>query len=139
MIVIKMKISNLALMMWGGGSGITSSSKLVVYSYNLPNSQHIYTFRVPCCDVCYDFCIKTMFGSSLPPVVCKRAHCLTYLLFVFVCAIVVSNTYGIVFLFYFSSSCVPYVASFYGLYILIITSVFSNVYIVHFDYHFGVL
>ena len=78
-----------------------------------------------------------MFGSSLPPVVCKRAHCLTYLLFVFVCAIVVSNTYGIVFLFYFSSSCVPYVASFYGLYILIITSVFSNVYIVHFDYHFG--
>ena len=24
-------------------------------------------YLVPCCDVCYDFCIKTMFSSSLPP------------------------------------------------------------------------
>jgi hypothetical protein len=31
-----------------------------------------------------DFCIKTMFGSSLPPVVCRRDHVL-FTLFVFVC------------------------------------------------------
>jgi hypothetical protein len=27
-------------------------------------------FLVPCCDVLYGFCIKAMFGSSLPLVVC---------------------------------------------------------------------
>jgi hypothetical protein len=32
--------------------------------------------RVPCCDVSYDFHIKTIFGSSLPPVVCRRVHIL---------------------------------------------------------------
>ena len=39
---------------------------LVTYS----GVQHfdIFTFLVPCCD----FCIRTMFGSSLPPVVCRR-------------------------------------------------------------------
>ena len=37
---------------------------------------------VPCCDVRYDFYIKTMFGSSLPPIVCRRAHVL-FTLFVF--------------------------------------------------------
>jgi len=31
---------------------------------------------VPCCDVRYDFHIKTMFGSSLCPVVCRRVHIL---------------------------------------------------------------
>ena len=35
--------------------------------------------------ICYDFRIKTMFGSSLPPVVFRRAHVL-FTLFVFVCA-----------------------------------------------------
>ena len=34
----------------------------------------IFSFRVPCCDVHYDFRIKTRFGSSLPPVVCKRDY-----------------------------------------------------------------
>ena len=34
----------------------------------------IFTFWVPCWDVCYDFCIKPMFGTSLPPVVCRKAH-----------------------------------------------------------------
>ena len=43
----------------------------------------VFTFWVPCCDVHYDFRIKTMFGSSLPPVVCRRAHVL-FTLFVFV-------------------------------------------------------
>ena len=34
--------------------------------------------------IIYDFCIKTMFCSSLPPVVCMRSHIL-FTLFVFVC------------------------------------------------------
>jgi hypothetical protein len=42
--------------------------------------------------------------------------------------IVLSNTYCVVFLFCLSSSCVPYVASFSGLPILVAPSVFSNVY-----------
>ena len=45
----------------------------------------VFTFRVPCCDVRYDFRIKLMFGSSLHPVVFRRAHVL-FTLFVFVCA-----------------------------------------------------
>ena len=40
----------------------------------------------------------------------------------------VSNTYCVVFLFCLSSSCVPYIASFSGLSILIASSVFSNIY-----------
>jgi hypothetical protein len=44
----------------------------------------VFTFWVPCCDVRYDFRIKTMFGLFLPPVVCRRAHVL-FTLFVFVC------------------------------------------------------
>ena len=39
-----------------------------------------FTLWVPCCD----FRIQTMFGSSLPPVVCKRARVLLTL-FVFAC------------------------------------------------------
>ena len=31
----------------------------------------VFTFLNQCCDVRYDFRIKTMFGSSLPPVVCR--------------------------------------------------------------------
>jgi hypothetical protein len=42
------------------------------------------SFLVPCCDVRYDFCIKTMFDSSLPIVVCWIVHVL-FTLFVFVC------------------------------------------------------
>ena len=38
----------------------------------------------PSCDVRNDFNIKTMFGSSFPPVVCRRAH-VKFTLFVFVC------------------------------------------------------
>ena len=80
---------------------------------------------ISCCDVRYDFCRKTMFWSSLPPVVCRRPHVL-FTLFVFVC-----NTYCVVFLllFCFSSSCLPYVASFTGLSILDCPSIFSNVYL----------
>ena len=103
------------------------------------------------CDVqYYDFRIKTMFNSSLPPVVCRR--CLIYV--ICICLhIVVSNTYCVVILFCFSLSCVPYFAGFSGLSILISPSVFSNMYlscvlctlccrflwIVHFDCPFGIL
>jgi len=45
----------------------------------------VCTFWVPCCDVRYDFRIKTMFGSSLPPVVCRRAHVLFTLLHIVLC------------------------------------------------------
>jgi len=36
----------------------------------------VFTIWVPCCDVCYDFRIKPMFDSSLPPVVCRRVYVL---------------------------------------------------------------
>jgi len=44
---------------------------------------YVFTFLVPCCDVRHDFSIKTMSGSSLPPIVCMRARVL-FMLFVFV-------------------------------------------------------
>ena len=45
----------------------------------------VFTFWVSRCDFRYDFRIKTMFGSSLPPVVCRRAH-VVLTLYVFACA-----------------------------------------------------
>ena len=45
---------------------------------------YVFTFWVRCCDVRYDYRIKTMFGSSLSPAVCRRAHAL-FILLVFVC------------------------------------------------------
>ena len=56
---------------------------------------------------------------------------MSYLRCVCLC-IVVSNTYSVVFLFYFSSSCVPYVASFSGCPFLIAPSVFSKVYLYYY-------
>jgi hypothetical protein len=81
----------------------------------------VFTFWVPCCDVRYDFRIKTMFGPSLPSVVCRRAHVL-YTLFVFV----VSNTYCVVSLFCFSLSMLPVSLD---CPFLIVPSVFSTVYL----------
>ena len=46
---------------------------------------NVVTCFVLCCDVRYDFHIKTMFSSSLPPVVHMRAHVL-FTSFMFVCA-----------------------------------------------------
>jgi len=37
---------------------------------------YVFTFWIPCCDVRYDSRIQTMFGSSLPPVVCSKDHVL---------------------------------------------------------------
>ena len=88
----------------------------------------VFTFWVPCCDVRYNFHIKSMFDSSLPSVVCWRAQILFMLLvfvwfvFTFSCLLegsnlvyvisvylhlVVSNTYCVVFLFCLSSSMLP--------------------------------
>ena len=58
----------------------------------------VFTFWVPCCDVRYDFRIKTtfgvQFGSSLALVVCSRAQDIICVCFRF--CIVVSNTYCLV-------------------------------------------
>ena len=58
-------------------------------------------------------------------VVCMRVHVL-FRLFVFVC--VEWCPTHIVLCFFLSSSCVPYIASFSGLSILVVPSVFSSVY-----------
>ena len=78
-----------------------------------------------CCDVRYDFHIKTMFGSSLPPVVCRRAHVLSTL-FVFVC--VYWGPTHIVSCFCFVFLCLVYHMLPVSLHsqFLIVTSVFSN-------------
>ena len=44
----------------------------------------VFTFWVRCCDVSYDFRMKTMISSPLPPVVCRWALVL-FTFFVFVC------------------------------------------------------
>jgi hypothetical protein len=63
----------------------------------------ICTWGVYFSSVRYDFRIKTMFSSSFPPVVCRRTMC------VYLCT-KVSNTYCVVYLICFSSSCVTCVA-----------------------------
>jgi hypothetical protein len=73
----------------------------------------IFLSWVPCWDVRYVYLMWTMFDSSLPPVVCGCAH-VYYVIYGWLC-IVVFNTYFVVFLFCFSTTCVPYVASFSGL------------------------
>jgi hypothetical protein len=55
-----------------------------------------------------------LFGLSLPPVVCRKAIRLIYVICVCLRR-VVSTTYCVVFLFCFCSSCVPYVSRFSGL------------------------
>jgi hypothetical protein len=61
----------------------------------------VFTFWVPCCGVRYDKNDVRLFGSSLHPFVCRWL--MSYLRYCF---------RMVVFLFCFSSSCVPYVASF---------------------------
>jgi hypothetical protein len=48
----------------------------------------VFTYLVPCCDVRYDFHIKTMFGSSLPHLIV--AGIMAYLCLL---RIVLSNMY----------------------------------------------
>jgi len=51
----------------------------------------VFTFFVPCCNVRYHFRIKTMFGSRLLPVVCRRADVL-FDICVCVCIMVSNRT-----------------------------------------------
>jgi hypothetical protein len=71
----------------------------------------VFTFLVPCCDVPYDFRIKTKFCSSLPPVVRRMAHVL-FVLYVFTYVVLCCV---FVMFFFVLSFCVPDVASFSGL------------------------
>jgi hypothetical protein len=87
----------------------------------------VYTFWVPCCDVRYDFRIKSMLGSSLPPVV-YRVVLVLFTLFVLCLRIVVSNIYCVVFLFGFLRFVYPVLPVSLDYPFLIDPSVFSNVY-----------
>ena len=51
--------------------------------FNVFVLSNVFTIRVSCCDVRYDFIIKTMLGSSLPPVVCSTAQFLLLYLYSF--------------------------------------------------------
>jgi hypothetical protein len=66
------------------GSNILVGSVKLIFLFFCVVILCVFTFWVPCCDAHYDFHIKTIFGSSLPPFVCRRAHVL-FTLFVFVC------------------------------------------------------
>jgi hypothetical protein len=80
------------------------------------------------CDVRYDFSIKAMFGSSLPPVVCSSVHVLlTLFVFALLAHIGVQHIICCVFaLFVFVLSMLPFSLDFP---FLIAPSVFSNVYL----------
>jgi hypothetical protein len=83
----------------------------------------VFTFWVPCCDLCYDFRIKTIFGLSLPLVVCRRVHVLFTFLCVYLCIVhVVSKTLCWVFILFFFVLCTLYCQ-----FLWIVASVFSNI------------
>ena len=87
----------------------------------------VFKFLIPCCDVRYDFRIKLMFCSSLPPFV-LGGSCLIYVISVGLC-IVVSNAYCAVFLFVFVLCLVyPMLPVSLDCPFLIAPLVFSNVY-----------
>ena len=83
----------------------------------------LYSGRV----TCYDFPIKTMFGSSLPPVVCWRAHVL-FTLFVFVCVKWCPAHIVLYYCFVFLHIVYPVLPVSLDCTFLIAPSVFSNVY-----------
>ena len=87
----------------------------------------VFTFLISCCDVRYYFRIKRMFGSSLPPVVCRRAHVFFTLLVDLngVCVCVCLN----VCLFVCRRLVYPILPVSLNCPFLIAPSVFSNVYI----------
>ena len=70
-----------------------------------------FTSWVPYFDIRYGFRIKTMFGSTLPPVVCQGEGGQLYLH----AYIGIQHILCCVLMFCFSSSCAPNVASFSGL------------------------
>ena len=86
--------------------------------------------EVPCCDVRYDFRIKKMFGSSLHPVVCRRAHVL-FTLCLFVHGGVQHTLCCVFVLFYFVLCTLCWQVFFLVCPFLIAPSVFSNVYLIN--------
>jgi hypothetical protein len=74
-------MSNTAGVLWEAGTAYSSrahefttvvlvGSMLLIFLVVCVLILCVLTFGVPCCDVRYDFRIKTMLGSYLPPVVC---------------------------------------------------------------------
>jgi hypothetical protein len=57
-------------------AGVLVGSMLLIFLVVCVILLFVFTFYDLCCDVCYDFRIEKMFSSSLPPVVCRRAHVL---------------------------------------------------------------
>ena len=95
-------------------------------------SVHYYVINLTCCDVRYDFRIKTMFGSSLSPVVCRRAHVL-FTLCVCVCVLCLFAHSGVqhilccVFVLFFFVLYTPMLPATLDCPFLIAHSVFANV------------
>ena len=88
------------------------------------NYYYVETFTVTFIQHCYDFRIKTMFGSFLPPVICRTDHVLFVFLYAYWCP-----TY-IVLCFCFVCLRLMYLMLPVSLdcSFLIVTSVFTNVY-----------
>ena len=95
----------------------------------------VFTFWVRCCIVRYDFNIKAMFGSCLPPVVFRRAHVYiryTSMCYTSKCLFAQSGVQHMLCSVWlgFSSSCVPVMLPVsLDCQFLIAPSVFSNVYL----------
>ena len=90
----------------------------------------VFTFRVPCCHVQYNDRMKTMFGSSLATVVCRRAHVL-FILFVFVSVLWYPTHIALSFCFVFLRLVYSMLQVSLDCPFLIDPSVFSNVYYTH--------
>ena len=88
----------------------------------------VFMFWVPWCGVRYVFSIETIFSSSLPPVVCGRAHVL-FTLFVFVCMWWCPAHIVLCFCFVFLRLVCPMLPVSLDYPFLIATSVFSKVYL----------
>ena len=88
---------------------------------------YVFTFRVPCCHLRYDFRIITMFGSYLTPVVCGRLMSYLY----YLCLLTYWCPTHIVLCFCSAFLCLVYHMLPVSLYcpLLIAPSIFSNVYL----------
>jgi len=95
----------------------------------------VFTSRVPCCEVRYDFRIKTMFGSSLPLVICRMSYLCYLCLFTFngvqhiLCCL-----FGLV-VFVLCTQMLPV---FLGCPFFVAPSVLSYVYVVPLRFHIGI-
>ena len=72
----------------------------------------VFTFR--CCDVRYNFCLKQCSIRLFFQLFFYEGSCLIYVICVCL-RLVVSTKYCVLFLLWFPSSCVPYVANFFRL------------------------